>query len=170
MENLIVWLKSTVWGIVILGACGSGLFAFAFYLAKRLFIHWFPNFRIFIINYLYRWIARMAISHQEFMDNKNPYNLLIYLFYNLMIFIFFLFVSAVSLLRFWSVIISEKQSLLSINTLLPIMTLFIGLVGAFYKFINVYIPYICEVEAIIKYASKEARICQNEMAIKNKKS
>ena len=86
LETFSKWLTTSVLGIILLGAAGSGLTVLLIWLFKKLFRHWLPGMYVSAYKILNVWIGTHAYTHTKLEFDGTSWEINLYFIYHLMIF------------------------------------------------------------------------------------
>jgi len=72
------WLRSTIPGIIILGALGSGVFALFYWFAKSLIGRWLPSLKKRIYRFFDRWVDVGVTIDMDFERRSRSHPIVVY--------------------------------------------------------------------------------------------
>lgn len=150
-QELSIWLKTIVTGIIVLGAIGSLVAALAIALARRLFVpllqyytqRWLKAVIRFLIKPMTGDRVRLALSKDEHKGH-------VYYSFQVLKFLLALFLANCFLIFFLYALIQPYASLLRWTVLVPLILFFLCMEWSVRIFVGVMLPYYFEVDSVIK--------------------
>lgn len=167
IESISVWLKSTISGIIILGAIGSILAAFLILVAKRLLL---PLISQFLLNSIKKFVkyfvgpAAKQLVHLHFFEGANK----IQVFYTLQVMklMFSLFIATCSFVLFSFSIFQEENVLFRGSVIVPLVISFLAIWYALRCLVVALIPRYFDIEKLIN--EKKEEVLKDVIAKANK--
>lgn len=135
------WLKTTVPGIIILGAIGSTLASLVIWTAFKLINKWAPNLKKKISLLLEYWVREIAITHAELSKEQDAFKYHLYFSFHLMKFILFISALLIFLGLFVFGLSSAGENLFIYSVYIPIVGFLISAWLVFVEFFNLAVAY-----------------------------
>lgn len=135
------WLKTTVPGIIILGAIGSILASLIIWAAFKLINKWAPNLKKKIYSLLEYWVREIAITHAGLSKEQDAFKYHLYFSFHLMKFVLFVSASLIFLGLFVFGLSSAGENLFIYSVYIPIVGFLISAWLVFVEFFNLAVAY-----------------------------
>lgn len=151
VNQITIWLKSTIPGIIILGAIGSLLAALLILLLKKYILHRIVGLILKFFNNFFNWlISPIAKDQARIILKKDPNIAQVYYFFQLAKLIISISVVLFLIKYFFEVLKNSMDNLFRIDILLPLIIFFFFLYILSKSILNISIPLLLDLGGYIR--------------------